>query len=119
MVANSFGNSSPPQSSRSRDAFAMRSILLVVMLTALPAAGADLFHQSAEDAAQKSAGCMSTHCHEQTDAPTMHHSDAVQLGCIDCHGGRVQPPVEVLPGSASYEDAKTHAHVLPTQRDIF
>ena len=40
----------------------------------------------AEDQAQaKSAGCLT--CHTATDAPSMHKSNAVVLGCADCHGG--------------------------------
>ena len=42
-------------------------------------------HQSAQDAETKSAGCKS--CHAASDAPSMHVSTAVRLGCTDCHGG--------------------------------
>ena len=41
--------------------------------------------QSQDAARAKSVGCIS--CHESTDAATMHGSDAVVLGCTDCHGG--------------------------------
>jgi hypothetical protein len=41
--------------------------------------------QSAAEAEQKSAGCVT--CHTSTDSPTMHPSGAVHLGCTDCHGG--------------------------------
>ncbi|MEQ9449299.1 MAG: hypothetical protein RLN70_10400, partial [Rhodospirillaceae bacterium] len=41
--------------------------------------------QSWEDAEPKSAGCHS--CHTVTDRKTMHASEAVVLGCTDCHGG--------------------------------
>jgi cytochrome c553 len=40
--------------------------------------------QTAEEAASKSSGCIS--CHLQSDAPSMHASPAVRLGCADCHG---------------------------------
>src|SRR5579872_7428787 len=41
--------------------------------------------QSQEEAARRSAGCVS--CHGFTDAPSMHTTGTVQLACIDCHGG--------------------------------
>ena len=40
--------------------------------------------QTTARAAAKSAGCIS--CHTASDAPTMHLSPAVRLGCADCHG---------------------------------
>jgi hypothetical protein len=61
----------------------------------------------------KSAGCLS--CHVKTDAPTMHVSSAVRLGCIDCHGGNAA----VVGNSAlphdhpDYVAARERAHVLP------
>jgi hypothetical protein len=64
----------------------------------------------------KSAGCLS--CHVKTDAPTMHVSPAVQLGCIDCHGGdatsaaaRGKP--ELGYDAAFNQAAMAKAHVLP------
>ena len=41
--------------------------------------------QTREQAAAKSAGCIS--CHSPVDAASMHASPAVVLGCVDCHGG--------------------------------
>ena len=41
--------------------------------------------QSWEEADRKSAGCQT--CHTDTDRKTMHASEAVVLGCTDCHGG--------------------------------
>ena len=41
--------------------------------------------QTPEEAAAKTHGCLS--CHTASDAPSMHKSDAVVLGCADCHGG--------------------------------
>ncbi len=41
--------------------------------------------QSWDQADQKSEGCVT--CHTATDKKTMHASEAVVLGCTDCHGG--------------------------------
>jgi hypothetical protein len=64
--------------------------------------------QLPEQAAAKSAGCLT--CHTETDQPTMHASPGVILGCTDCHGGDAgvfyRPP-------ADETAAKTRAHVLP------
>jgi hypothetical protein len=46
-------------------------------------AGVNLLAQSAEEAARKSAGCIS--CHKDTADP--HFKETVHLGCCDCHGG--------------------------------
>ena len=35
---------------------------------------------------RRSAGCVS--CHGVTDSPSMHTTGTVQLGCMDCHGGK-------------------------------
>src|SRR5262245_54873934 len=61
----------------------------------------------------KSKGCLS--CHAPTDSPTMHATGTVQLGCVDCHGGRSD--VTLPPGtarvSAAYDETKKQAHVQP------
>ena len=41
--------------------------------------------QTVDEALAKTEGCQS--CHVATEAPTMHVSPAVRLGCTDCHGG--------------------------------
>ena len=46
------------------------------LATALELAGRDIYQRE---------GCYT--CHLQTDAPTMHTTPAVRLGCTDCHGG--------------------------------
>jgi hypothetical protein len=82
--------------------------------------------QSWDDADKKSAGCVS--CHTKSDHRTMHATDAVVLGCTDCHGGNAtvtSPPGEtysaddgkVRQWSASYTGAMEKAHVLPRYPD--
>jgi len=51
--------------------------------------------QSEEEAARKSAGCIS--CHGQTDEPTMHPTRTVHLACTDCHGGNSSFPLRPAP----------------------
>ena len=65
----------------------------------------------------KNSGCMS--CHLETDQPSMHASGAVNLACVDCHGGNqeVSRPAGASPGDNSYADARDRAHVLPLYPD--
>jgi hypothetical protein len=65
------------------------------------------------EAHARSAGCES--CHTASDAPSMHKSSAVVLGCADCHGGDagVMTPAGVTKGSAEYSALRDRAHVLP------
>jgi len=69
--------------------------------------------QSEEEAERKSAGCIT--CHTATDEPTMHPSNAVHLGCIDCHGGNsaVAIVAGTAPSSPEYAATKEKAHVEP------
>ncbi|HEY5072275.1 MAG TPA: hypothetical protein VII63_09610 [Caulobacteraceae bacterium] len=64
-------------------------------------------------AAASSAGCLG--CHSASDASTMHRSDAVILGCADCHGGdpRVTVPAGLRPSDPRYRELRDEAHVLP------
>ena len=68
-------------------------------------------------AASKSGGCLS--CHTASDAPSMHASAAVVLGCTDCHGG--DPAVRVAssyaPDSSEYRQVMRQAHVQPRYPD--
>jgi len=77
---------------------------------AAPAAPAS---QTAAQAAAKSEGC--TSCHVATDQPTMHATPAVQLGCVDCHGGNAtvkgDPKLDFT--DPAYVKARDAAHVLP------
>ena len=73
-------------------------------------------NQSLAEVDAKSAGCLS--CHVKTDAPTMHVSPAVQLGCTDCHGGDAVSRAawgkpELGYDSAFNKAAMARAHVLP------
>ncbi len=69
--------------------------------------------QSRDDAASKSAGCVS--CHTDSDQKTMHRNPGVVLGCTDCHGGdaRVAAPAGSSRVELPYIDAMERAHVLP------
>ncbi|WP_395394050.1 multiheme c-type cytochrome [Novosphingobium sp. BL-8A] len=79
-------------------------------LVRAPAAPA---RQSAADVMSKSAGCLT--CHTDSDAPSMHASPAVQLGCVDCHGGNaaVRGRPELGFDHPDYVAARDKAHVLP------
>ncbi|MDB5725767.1 MAG: hypothetical protein JWQ16_2521, partial [Novosphingobium sp.] len=69
--------------------------------------------QDWSEAKPKSDGCVS--CHTDSDQKTMHASQAVVLGCADCHGGDakvfVQPGLK--PTDAAYVATRDKAHVLP------
>ena len=70
--------------------------------------------QTVEEMARKSEGC--TSCHVASDAPTMHLSTAVRLGCTDCHGGdaAVVGNPQLPRDDLAYVAARDKAHVLPT-----
>jgi len=67
----------------------------------------------AKSGVARESGCLS--CHVQTDAPNMHRSPAVVLGCVDCHGGnpRVSGDSSLAQDDARYIAARDRAHVLP------
>ena len=70
--------------------------------------------QTKEEAAAKSAGCIT--CHTASDAWTMHRTEGVVLGCTDCHGGNanVRLPAPSLDfRSPAYIALRDRAHVLP------
>ncbi|MGX7951567.1 hypothetical protein ACWPM1_03280 [Tsuneonella sp. HG249] len=69
--------------------------------------------QTIEEMASKSDGC--TTCHVASDAPTMHLSPAVRLGCTDCHGGDAAVIGDALLDreDPAYVAARDAAHVLP------
>jgi hypothetical protein len=69
--------------------------------------------ETPDEAHAQSAGCES--CHAKADAPTMHETAAVVLGCADCHGGdpKVSAPTGLAATSAEYARLRDQAHVLP------
>ncbi|MGI9271089.1 MAG: multiheme c-type cytochrome [Woeseiaceae bacterium] len=68
--------------------------------------------QAQIEADRKSAGCVS--CHTDSDAATMHVSNAVVLGCTDCHGGAAEVFVPAgAPKDSMYDSARDAAHVQP------
>lgn len=69
--------------------------------------------QTSAEMDAKSAGCLS--CHTATDQPSMHASEGVKLGCVDCHGGNaaVNRSLNDQPGSDAYNKALNDAHVQP------
>ncbi len=71
------------------------------------------FGQTLDEMMAKSEGCAS--CHVRTDAPTMHESPAVRLGCTDCHGGdaTVRGDSDLPHDHPDYVAARERAHVLP------
>ncbi|QFT78676.1 LVIVD repeat protein [Erythrobacter sp. THAF29] len=70
-------------------------------------------NQSVAEMMAKSEGCNT--CHIKTDAPTMHLTPAVRLGCTDCHGGdaSVRGNSELPLDHPDYVAARDRAHVLP------
>ena len=73
--------------------------------------------QSIVEMMAKSEGCNT--CHVKTDAPTMHATPAVRLGCTDCHGGdaSVRGNSELPHDHPDYVAARDRAHVLPKYPD--
>ncbi|MEJ6012078.1 hypothetical protein WG900_19405 [Novosphingobium sp. AS3R-12] len=84
---------------------------------ALVKAGSAPDKQSIDDVLAKTEGCQS--CHVATEAPTMHYSPAVRLGCTDCHGGNaaIRGNPASPRGDPSYAAARDAAHVLPRYPD--
>jgi len=78
-----------------------------------PAFPAAKLGMSDAEADQASAGCVS--CHTDSDAKTMHVSQAVKLGCASCHGGdaSVMAPAGLAKTAPQYATLRDRAHVLP------
>jgi hypothetical protein len=73
--------------------------------------------QSVAEMQAKSEGCNT--CHVKSDAPTMHMTPAVRLGCTDCHGGnaKVRGNSQLPHDHPDYVAARDQAHVLPKYPD--
>ena len=73
--------------------------------------------QTQAEADAKSEGCLT--CHRASDAPTMHASSAVVLGCTDCHGGNaaIAGNPQLPYDHPDYTAARDSAHVLPKYPD--
>ena len=58
----------------------------------------------------QSVGCIS--CHGMTEAPSMHKTGTVMIGCADCHGGHpdIQKPAGAATDSREYKDKTKAAH---------
>ena len=82
-------------------------------------AKSEVAKQGQADADRKSTGCVT--CHTKTDSPSMHTATTVKLGCIDCHGGKVEvkAPEGAAAGTPAYEEAKKQAHVLPKNTEVW
>lgn len=70
--------------------------------------------RSRADMDRQNAGCLG--CHTASDAPTMHVSSAVNLSCVDCHGGT--PATAAVDPRWAHDDPRyvalrDKAHVLP------
>jgi hypothetical protein len=85
--------------------------------TDAPDAPAPLLTQTHAAAEVKSRGCLT--CHAGIEP--MHASDAVRLGCTDCHGGdpAPEPPAATAAGDAGYDAAKQAAHVAPAHPEVW
>jgi hypothetical protein len=75
--------------------------------------------QSREESQSKSVGCIS--CHTATEAPSMHPSGLVQLGCTDCHGGNaaVSGPAGQHRGQPQYDHAMAASHPKPRMSELW
>ncbi len=67
--------------------------------------------QSREQMNSKNIGCVS--CHTESDQKTMHASVAVNLACVDCHGGDNTVAIEVgtTRENPLYIEIMNHAHI--------
>jgi len=89
------------------------AICVVLYMMAAASAQTPAPYQTAEEARQKGAGCVT--CHLSTDSPSMHPSGLVQIGCTDCHGGNsgVSAPPGSHRGEPQYTRAMSDAHPHP------
>ncbi len=89
----------------------MAAVAAISQIETPPKPPIDLLRQTRATAEVGSRGCVSCH----VGIEPMHASPAVQLSCVDCHGGdsSASAPSGTAPGSPEYAAAKEHAHVKP------
>ena len=108
-------SSASPQSpiNNQQSKFFNLSFVLLCGLTLFPrtSTAQDLLRQPDTEAQRKSAGCLT--CHTRTDAPTMHATGTVRLGCTDCHSGNPDIRATTAPDTNEYKTAKNQAHPRP------
>src|SRR4051812_5908973 len=65
-----------------------------------------LWQQPKGEVDRKSHGCIT--CHTKTDSASMHPTETVHLGCVDCHGGNpeIELSAEAAADSPAYRKAK-------------
>lgn len=70
--------------------------------------------QSRELMDSKNVGCVS--CHTESDRKTMHATAAVNLACVDCHGGDNTVAIEsgITRENPLYTEIMNRAHILPS-----
>lgn len=74
--------------------------------------------QSPELVAKKNEGCVS--CHTESDSKNMHNNPAIQLACVDCHGGDSSiVRSSESPGDEGYARLRDQAHVLPRYPELW
>jgi hypothetical protein len=95
-----------------RNRMALLALLpLVPAIVGFAATSGSRLRQSREAAFAGSRGCLS--CHAGVEP--IHASEAVQISCVQCHGGDASAtaPAGAPPGSQGYEAALAAAHVQP------
>ncbi len=101
------------QESRVRIAlsFAAGLLMLGAALPLLP----QQQRMSQAEAERQSAGCVS--CHGMTEAPSMHATGTVYIGCAFCHGG--DPKVMKPAAESEFTAAKNRAHPKPKLPELW
>lgn len=74
--------------------------------------------QDRRESQEKSAACVACH---KSDAPSMHASGTVELGCVNCHGGdaAVAVPAGAGKDSTEYRRAKKQSHPAASMRGLW
>src|SRR5438105_3988794 len=100
---------------RGRRRYVVATIILL-LFSSLTFAESGYLQMTAQEAAQRSAGCVS--CHAGIEDM---HNGRVNLGCADCHGGNAMISITkgAARGSREYTDALKKAHVAPRDPDFW